>query len=70
MNIIIIAVGALVVASLVVMLTIDALEEQEEQKRAEIRETELQKLQSSFEDKEKKNVIFLNWGRKCNVHII
>ena len=64
MNIIIIAVGALVVASLVVMLTIDTLEEQEEQKRAEIRETELQKLQSSFEAKEKKNVIFLNLGKK------
>ena len=64
MNIIIIAVGALVVACLVVMLTIDALEEQEEQKRAEIRETELQKLQSSFEDKEKKNVIFLNLGEE------
>ena len=64
MNIIIIAVGALVVASLVVMLTIDALEEQEEQKRAEIRETELQKLQSRFEAKEKKNVIFLNLGEE------
>ncbi len=64
MNIIIIAVGALVVASLVVMLTIDALEEQEEQKRAEIRETEIQQLQSSFETKEKKNVIFLNLGEE------
>ena len=64
MNLIIIAVGALVVASLVVMLTIDALEEQEEQKRAEIRETEIQQLQSSFEAKEKKNVIFLNLGEE------
>ena len=64
MNIIIIAVGALVVASLVVMLTMDALEEQEEQKRAEIRETEILQLQSSFEAKEKKNVIFLNLGEK------
>ncbi len=64
MNIIIIAVGALVVASLVVMLTMDALEEQEEQKRAEIRETEIQQLQSNFEAKEKKNVIFLNLGEK------
>ena len=64
MNIIIIVVGALVVASLVVMLSMDALEEQEEQKRAEIRETEIQQLQSSFEAKEKKNVIFLNLGEK------
>ena len=64
MNLIIIAVGTLVVASLIIMLTIDALEEQEEQKRAEIRETELQKLQSSFEAKEKKNVIFLNLGEE------
>ena len=64
MNIIIIAVGALVVASLVVMLTIDALEEQEEQKRAEIKETEIHQLQSSFETKEKKNVIFLNLGEE------
>ena len=64
MNIIIIAVGALVVASLIIMLTIDAVEEQEEQKRAEIRETEIQQLQSSFEAKEKKNVIFLNLGEE------
>ena len=61
MNLIIIAVGALVVASLVVMLTIDALKEQ---KCAEIWETKLQKLQSSFEAKEKKNVIFLNLGEE------
>ena len=64
MNLIIIAVGALVVASLVTMLSIDVLEEHEEQKRAEIRETELQQLQSSFEAKEKKNVIFLNLGEE------
>ena len=64
MNLIIIAIGALVVTSLVAMLTIDISEEQEEQKRTEIRETELQQLQSSFEAKEKKNVIFLNLGGK------
>ena len=64
MNLIIIAVGALVVTGLIAMLTIDALEEQEEQKRAEIRETELQQLQFSFEAKEKKNVIFLNLGEE------
>ena len=64
MNLIIIAVGALVVASLIAMLAIDALEEQEEQKRAVVKEKELQKLQSSFEAKEKKNVIFLNLGEE------
>ena len=64
MYLIIIAISALVVASLIIMLTIDALEEQEEQKRAEIRETEIQQLQSSFETKEKKNVIFLNLGEE------
>ncbi len=64
MNLIIIAIGALVVTSLVAMLTIDISEEQEEQKRAEIRETELQQLQSSFETKEKKNIIFLNLGEE------
>jgi hypothetical protein len=64
MNLIIIAVGALVVTSLVAMLAIDISEEQEEQKRAEIKETELQQLQSSFEAKEKKNVIFLNLGEE------
>ena len=64
MNLIIIAIGALVVTSLVAMLTIDVLEEEEEQKRAEVRETELQQLQSSFEAKEKKNVIFLNLGEE------
>ena len=64
MNLIIIAVGAIVVTSLVAMLAIDISEEQEEQKRAEIRETELQQLQSSFEAKEKKNVIFLNLGEE------
>lgn len=63
MNLIIIAVGALVVTSLI-MLTIDTLEEQDEQERAEIRETELQQLQFSFEAKEKKNVIFLNLGEE------
>ena len=64
MNLIIIAIGALVVTSLVAMLTIDVLEEQEEQERAKIRETELQQLQFSFEAKEKKNVIFLNLGEE------
>ena len=64
MNLIIIAVGALVVTSLIAMLTIDTLEEQDEQERAEIRETELQQLQSSFEAKVKKNVIFLNLGEE------
>ena len=64
MNLIIIAIGALLVTSLVAMLAIDISEEQEEQKRAEIRETELQQLQSSFEAKEKKNVIFLNLGEE------
>ena len=64
MNLIIIAIGALVVTSLVAMLTIDISEEHDEQKRAEIRETELQQLQSSFEAKEKKNVIFLNLGEE------
>ena len=64
MNLIIIAIGALVVTSLVAMLAIDISEEQEEQKRAEIKETELQQLQSSFEAKEKKNVIFLNLGEE------
>ena len=64
MNLIIIAVGALVVTSLIAMLAIDISEEQEEQERAEIRETELQQLQSSFEAKEKKNVIFLNLGEE------
>ena len=64
MNLIIIAVGALVVTSLVAMLAIDISEEQEEQEHAEIRETEQQQLQSSFEAKEKKNVIFLDLGGK------
>ena len=64
MNLIIIAIGVLVVTCLVAMLAIDVLEEQEEQKHAEIRETELLQLQFSFEAKEKKNVIFLNLGEE------
>ena len=64
MNLIIIAVGALVVTSLIIMMTIDVLEEHDEQERAETRETELQQLQSSFEAKDKKNVIFLNLGEE------
>ena len=64
MNLIIIAVGALVVTSLTVMLAIDALEEHGEQKRAVIGKTEIQQLQSNFEAKEKKNVIFLDLGGK------
>jgi len=64
MNLIIIAIGALVMTSLVSMLAIDSWEENNEQERAEIRETELQQLQSSFEAKEKKKVIFLDLGGK------
>ena len=64
MNLIIIAVGTLIVTGLVSMLAIDVWDEHEEQKRAEIRETELQRLQFSFEAKEKKNVIFLNLGEE------
>ena len=64
MNLIIIAVGALVMTSLVSMLAFDAWDEHEEQKRTEIKETEIQQLQSSFEAKEKKNVIFLNLGEE------
>ena len=64
MNLIIIVVGDLVVTRLTVMLAIDALEEHDEQKRAEIKETQLQQLQSSFETKEKKKVIFLDLGGK------
>ena len=64
MNLIIIAVGALVVTSLVSMLAFDAWDEHEEQKRTAIKETEIQQLQSSFEAKEKKNVIFLNLGEE------
>ena len=64
MNLIIIAVGALVVTSLMSMLAFDAWDEHEEQKRTEIKETEIQQLQSSFEAKEKKNVIFLNLGEE------
>ena len=64
MNLIIIAVGALVVTSLVSMLAFDAWDEHEEQKRTEIKEAEIQQLQSSFEAKEKKNVIFLNLGEE------
>ena len=64
MNLIIIAIGALVVTSLTTMLTIDALDEHEEQRRADIRDTKLQQLQSSFESKGKKNIIFLNLGEE------
>ena len=64
MNLIIIAIGALVVTSLVSMIAIDVWDEHEEQKRAEIRETEQQQLQSSFEAKEKKSIIFLNLGEE------
>ena len=64
MNLIILAVGTLVVTSLTAMLAIDALEEHDEQERTEIKETELQQLQFSFEAKEKKNVIFLDLGGK------
>tara|TARA_Y100000758_G_scaffold279374_1_gene225776 strand:+ start:39 stop:236 length:198 start_codon:yes stop_codon:yes gene_type:complete len=64
MNHIIIIVGALVVTSLMTMLAIDTFEEHNEQKRAEIKETELQKLQLSFEAQEKKNVIFPYLGEE------
>jgi hypothetical protein len=64
MNLIIIVIGALVVTCLTAMLAIDTLEEHDEQRRAVTKEIELQQLQSSFETKEKKNVIFLDLGGK------
>ena len=64
MNLIIIVIGALVVTCLTAMLAIDTLEEHDEQKRAVTKDIELQQLQSSFETKEKKNVIFLDLGGK------
>ena len=62
MNFLIIAIVILVITSLITMLTTDFIEEQEQIKRTEIRQKEIDQLQISFEAREKKNIVFLNLG--------
>ena len=62
MNFLIITIIILVITSLISMLTADFIEEQDELKRTEIRQNEIDQLQISFETREKKNIVFLNLG--------
>ena len=63
MNFTIMINGAAVVTSLIGMLTLDIVEDHEEQKRASKLEGELEQLQSDFESKRKKNIVFLDLGK-------
>ena len=64
MNFLIIAIVILVITSLITMLTTDFIEEQDQIKRTEIRQNEIDQLQISLEAREKKNIVFLNLGEE------
>ena len=63
MNFTILIIGAVVLTSLIAMLTIDMVDDHNEQKRSDKLETQLEQLQQSFESKQKK-VVFLNLGEE------
>ena len=64
MNFTILIIGAVVLTSFIAMLTIDMMDDHNEQKRSDKLETQLEQLQQSFESKQKKNVVFLNLGEE------
>ena len=46
------------------MITMDVIDEQNDLQRSEKLESQLEKLQMSFESKQKKNIVFLNLGEE------
>ena len=64
MNFTILIIGAVVLTSFIAMLTIDMMDDHNEQKRSDKLEKQLEQLQQSFESKQKKNVVFLNLGEE------
>tara|TARA_B100001750_G_C15456125_1_gene571698 strand:+ start:531 stop:728 length:198 start_codon:yes stop_codon:yes gene_type:complete len=64
MNFTILIIGAAILISLIAMITMDVIDEQNDLQRSEKLESQLEKLQMSFESKQKKNIVFLNLGEE------
>ena len=64
MNFTILIIGAAILISLIAMITLDVIDEQNDLQRSEKLESQLEKLQISFESKQKKNIVFLNLGEE------
>ena len=64
MNFTILIIGAVVLTSLIAMLTFDVVDDHNEMIRSEKLEKQLEQLQQSFESNQKKNVVFLNLGEE------
>ena len=64
MNFTILIIGAAILISLIAMITLDVIDEQNDLQRSEKLESQLEKLQMSYESKQKKNIVFLNLGEE------
>ena len=64
MNFTILIIGAAILISLIAMITLDVIDEHNDLQRSEKLESQLEKLQLSFESKQKKNIVFLNLGEE------
>ena len=64
MNFTILIIGAAILISLIAMITMDVIDEQNDLQRSEKLESQLKKLQMSFESKQKNNIVFLNLGEE------
>ena len=64
MNFTILIIGAAILISLIAMITMDVIDEHNDLQRSEKLESQLEKLQISFESKQKKNIVFLNLGEE------
>ena len=64
MNFTVLIIGAAILISLIAMITMDVIDEQNDLQRSEKLESQLEKLQMSFESKQKKNIVFLNLGEE------
>jgi len=64
MNFTILIIGAAILISLIAMITMDVIDEQNDLQQSEKLESQLEKLQMSFESKQKKNIVFLNLGEE------
>ena len=64
MNFTVLIIGAAILISLIEMITMDVIDEHNDLQRSEKLESQLEKLQISFESKQKKNIVFLNLGEE------
>ena len=64
MNFTILIIGAAILISLIAMITMDVIDEQNDLQQSEKLESQLEKLQMSFESKQKENIVFLNLGEE------